>query len=267
VNVSNDEPVMVLDHGMVRYIDHMGSDERVIEMARQSTKGGFRSWEPYKVCDGCGHWFADHTNYCDCNPCHYTDYPNGDMALLRTLYRSKPAHTGPFEHCVVTVQIQAPIFVFREHHRHRTQSYSELSARYAPLPDQNYVPTVERCLMGKAETKNRQAQALRGAAELTPETAEIWLKQLRWTYEVCEQTYQMGLAYGIPKELARLVLPVGRYSRMAATANLLNWIKFLRLRCDNAAQWEIRVFADQVREILCGLYPRTMRLFADEMDG
>lgn len=258
------DPAKVLDHGFVAYKRHMGSDETVIEEARQSTGKGFRSWEPYKECKTCRHWFTGHKDYCSCNPCNYTNYPRGDNDLLRSLWRRQ--HTTPFETCVITVQVQSPIFVFREWHRHRTQSYSELSARYEPLPDLNYVPTTERCLLNVNEKGNKQAMAVEGAAELTPEVAEVWLKQLRWAYEVCEQTYRMGLAYGVPKELARIVLPVGRYSRMSATANLLNWLRFLRLRCAPDAQREIRMFANEVRAILEGLFPRVMKLFNEDME-
>jgi thymidylate synthase (FAD) len=182
-----------------------------------------------------------------------------------------PGHTTPFEQCAVSFEIKAPIFVFREWHRHRTQSYNEMSARYVPMPDEHYLPaleaTVERAL---ATTKNKQA------APVSPVTAEAatpaqlrasfgdWLAQVDCLYREAERVYQDGLLRGVPKELARLVVPVARYSRMRASANLLNWLRFLSLRDAPAAQWEIREYAKAVAYVLEGLYPRTMALFREK---
>jgi thymidylate synthase (FAD) len=94
--------IKVLDHGFVRLIETWGSGEAgvpeagIIEAARQSTQGAFRGWET-------------------------------DEKLLRFMYENN--HNSPFEFCGAVIEIQAPIFVFREWHRHRTQSYSEMSAR------------------------------------------------------------------------------------------------------------------------------------------
>lgn len=76
-----------------------------------------------------------------------------------------------------------------------------------------------------------------------------------------ERFYQSSLAAGVPKELARIHLPVGRYSRMRASANLRNWLAFLTLRMDEKAQWEIRQYANTVHGILAKLFPRTLALF------
>lgn len=87
----------LFDHGYVKEIEHWGSDERIVEAARMSTNKGFQGWDT-------------------------------DAKLLRYLYEHK--HFSPFEMAGMVVEVQAPIFVFREWHRHRTQSYNELSARY-----------------------------------------------------------------------------------------------------------------------------------------
>lgn len=227
--------VKILDHGYVKYVEHWGSDERIIEAARQSTGGGFVSWEPYE-----GH-------------------PNGDMGLLSFLHRMK--HTTPFEMCGLTMEVQAPIFVFREWHRHRTQSYSEMSARYAPLPNFNYVPTLERTVVTAG--KNKQAGAADGAEVLTEGMAENWLALLKDGYAYCERLYQFALSKGVPKELARLIVPVGRYSRMRASANLLNWFRFLSLRMAPDAQQEIGLYACAVGDLIARHFPRTWSLFAE----
>src|SRR5213595_1562338 len=82
-----------------------------------------------------------------------------DEKLLSYLYKNQ--HATPFEMAGLVIEVKAPIFVFREWHRHRTQSYNEMSARYVPLPDENYKPTVERIVDGAiAAAGNRQAQGL-----------------------------------------------------------------------------------------------------------
>lgn len=226
---------LVLDHGYCNLIESWGSDEAIISAARQSTEGGFVSWEPYE-----GH-------------------PKGDAGLLRYLYRNK--HMTPFEMAGMVIEVQAPIFVFREWHRHRTQSYNEMSARYIPLPDVNYIPSLDRVL--QLDAKNKQAGKVKGADDLSEEVANDWLANLATVYTSLERGYQDALQKGIPKELARILLPVGRYSRMRASANLRNWLAFLSLRQDESAQFEIRQYANVVAELLTEKFPRTMELFKE----
>ena len=229
----NTEPVPVLDHGYVRGVETWGSDEAIIEAARMSTNKGFVGWGPKD------------------------DGSPGDEKLLRYLYEHK--HNTPFEMAGLVIEVQAPIFVFREWHRHRTQSYNEMSARYTPLPDVNYVPTVERLMLNSKY--NKQAGVVRGAEELTEEKAEAFQRSLRSAYATQEALYQQALTAGVPKELARVHLPVGRYSRMRASANLRNWLAFLTLRQALDAQYEIRVFANAVGELIAETFPRTWELF------
>jgi len=255
----------ILDHGYVGVVESWGSDEIIIESARMSVGRGFISWEPYKRCKKCEviikHEIPEgYDGPTRCNH-EWVFMTKGDAGLLRTLYNNR--HTTPFEMCGATFEIQAPIMVFREWHRHRTQSYSEMSARYAPLPDMNYIPTVDR--LTSSSTGNKQASKADWGTELTEGNAELWLAHLETAYRFCESTYQSGLEVGVPKELARLILPVGRYSRMRASANLLNWIRFLTLRLPNNAQWEIRQYAGQVCEELSMRFPKTMALFGEEL--
>lgn len=224
----------VLDHGYVTLVESYGSDERIIEAARMSTQKGFEGWGPKE------------------------DGSPGDEKLLRYLWKNN--HATPFEMGGAVFEIQAPIFVFREWHRHRTQSYNEMSARYAPLPALDYVPTVERLMLGGGYL-TKQAGAVDGAGALTKEKAETFREVIKNHYEDLEHTYRLALSEGVPKELARLILPVGRYSRMRASANLRNWLGFLTLRMAPQAQWEIRQYAEAVHSLLAPLFPRTMALF------
>ncbi len=263
----------VLDHGYLKFIEAWGKGEAgvpeagIIEAARQSTQGNFRSWEGYSLCEVCGSWQAcgvmEHVGEDACKELEHVwkEYPRGDMGLLSFLFNGKPQHATPFEFCGMVIEVQAPIAVFREWHRHRSQSYNEMSARYAPLPDLNYIPTVERLMM--SGSKNKQAGAVKGADELTEGAASACANLLQESYVKAEATYQYCLGSGVPKELARLCLPVGRYSRMRACANLRNWLAFLTLRMDAAAQWEIRQFANGVGDFIAEHFPRTWSLFCE----
>lgn len=226
--------VDLLDHGYVELVESWGSDRSIVEAARMSTGKGFLGWG--------------------------TPEAPGDEKLLGTLYRNQ--HSTPFEMGGAVFEVQAPISVFRQWHRHRTQSYNEASARYAPLPDVSYVPTVERLMMGAGQVvKNTQAGAVKGSDVLTEAAAERFRSDLRGVYARAEEIYQRALAAGIPKELAREHLPVGRYSKMRASANLRNWFGFLTLRLDEHAQWEIRQFAGAVGLFLAREFPRSFELF------
>lgn len=257
----------ILDQGELRLIESWGSDERIIEAARMSTGKGFLGWEPEYVyqCRPCPYKITygkrlDAPKCPNCaSPLEIIDAEShpGDERLLRYLYTNR--HHTPFEMAGMVIEVKAPIMVFREWHRHRTQSYNEMSARYTPLPDENYVPSVDRCLV--AVNANKQAGKVAGANDLGERQAVNWLDQLERVYADAEKVYQNGLALGVPKELARLCVPVGRYSRMRASANLRNWLSFLTLRLDEAAQWEIRQYANAVGDLIAEAFPRTWELF------
>jgi thymidylate synthase (FAD) len=185
----------------------------------------------------------------------------GDEKLLRFLWENK--HHTPFEMAGLTIEVQAPIMVFREWHRHRVPfGYNEASARYAPLPDVNYFPTSDRCM--RVSTANKQAGVAKDADELDLSSALAWLAELADVYEHAERVYQSGLRRGVPKELARLPVPVGRYSKMRATGNLRGWLGgFLTLRMAANAQDEIRMYANAIGGIIAERFPRTWSLFAE----
>lgn len=254
--------VQVLDHGYIKLIESWGSDERIIESARMSTDGSFRGWGGM-VCYECTLKMAG--TVIDFNPnckkCKGTGKTTGDEKLLRYLYTHK--HMSPFEMCGMTLEIQAPIFVFREWHRHRTMSYNELSGRYIQIPDVNYCPTVDRCMPSNSDNKQESSLSSADREEITRDDIEQWLSDLRDLYQRVDDLYREGLDLGIPKEVARVILPVGRYSKMRSTANLRNWLQFLTLRNDQAAQWEIRQYAIHVQEIIKHLFPRTHELFVE----
>lgn len=248
----------VLDHGYVELIEAWGSDERIIEAARMSTGKGFTGWGP-KHSGNCTTQGPNWENGCNCG-CNHP----GDEKLLKFLYSNN--HSTPFEMGGMVIEVQAPIFVFREWHRHRTQSYNEMSARYTPLPDVNYVPTTER-LMLNADGSNKQAGTIAGAEALTEEHAKYFQERLITSYAKAQGLYDDALSWGVPKELARVHLPVGRYSRMRASANLRNWLAFLTLRTAKSAQWEIRQYAIEVSLFIAEKFPRTHALLSSAIEN
>jgi thymidylate synthase (FAD) len=240
----------VLDHGYVTLIETWGSDERIIEAARMSTNKGFQGWG------------GEHKPHCHAEtfkyPCDCPLDTVGDEKLLKFLWDNN--HHTPFEMAGLTFEVQAPIFVFREWHRHRTQSYNELSARYTPIPNQHYMPDVAR-VIAVDPLKNKQASSLDDAAELTLDEALEWLAELQNLYEQSEHCYQSGLRRGVPKEIARLATLVSRYSRMRASGNLRNWLHFASLRTGRGAQREIQDYAQAVCKAIEAHFPRTYQLW------
>lgn len=256
----------ILDHGYLTLVESWGSDERIVEAARMSTGKGFLGWGPkgwecsHTGCD----WKTDQVERTSttCGNGHDGDMRGlpGDEKLLRYLYENK--HATPFEMGGIVVEVMAPIFVFREWHRHRTQSYNEMSARYTPLPNVNHVPTVERLMLGGGHL-TKQAGTIAGAEVLTPEAAEEDQRELEEEWVRQEAFYQRRMKRGVPKELARTHLGTGRYSRMRASANLRNWLAFMTLRSATAAQWEIRQYSDALGRLVGASFPRTHALFAE----
>lgn len=223
--------VKLNEYGYVKLIKAWGDESEIIESARMSTGGDFKGWDK-------------------------------DFNLLKFLYTHK--HETPFEFVGMTFEIKAPIMVFREWHRHRTMSYNEASARYIPLPDEKYIPTKERVWKGIKEAGSNKQAGSHGDAVLTEADLDIWLQMLEDAYRATETAYQFGIQAGVPKELARLSMPVGQYSTMRVNTNLRCWLAFLRLRQAKDAQYEIRNYANVVAYFIHKHFANTMSLYESE---
>lgn len=206
--------IKCLDHGFVTLRGHMGGDVDVVRAARVSYNEGWKAGED----------------------------EGSDTRLIKYLKKNK--HHTPFEAVVLKFEVKAPIFVFRQWHRHRTWSYNELSARYRELPEEFYVPELQHITpQAKSNKQGREAEGFSNG-EKADYRARI--------VSSCQQsfiTYKMLLGEGVAKELARTVLPLNTYSHMEATVNLLNLMRFLSLRDHSHAQYEIRVYAEAMREL------------------
>lgn len=189
--------------------------------------------------------------------------PEQDEKLLRYLLVNK--HTSPFEHVQLSFEVSAPIFVFRQWHRHRTWSYNEISARYTELPEHFYIPTPDD--IGVQHKSNKQMREIHTLDQSDRIERKIQIDQ----YEIaCKQSflvYKDLIAAGWPRELARAVLPVSTFSRMAATVDLHNLIGFLRLRLHAHAQKEIQVYAVAMLQLMGQIVPLTTRIFLESLEG
>lgn len=210
--------IKVLNHGYVRLIDHMGSDLSIVRAARTSYDAEWRSGED----------------------------EGKDAKLIGYLMKNR--HTSPFESVQFTWEVKAPIFVFRQLHRHRTQSISEVSARYSELPEEYYIPEVSS--ITKQSVNNKQQRT----DEEHPQS-ELAQCMIAAQCESAFSTYHQLLKMGIPRELSRLVLPVGTYSRMFTSMNLHNFFHLAGLRIHPHAQYEVRVIVEAMLELIRPIVP------------
>lgn len=223
----------VLDQGFVRLVDHMGTDLSIIRAARVSYDADWRAGES----------------------------ESADEKLINYLLKNR--HTSPFEAVQFTFEVKAPIFIFRQWHRHRTWSYNEVSARYTELDEGFYVPRPE--LIGTQSKDNKQVREI-AFGEATPE--QRTLADAMWkTCDHAFNVYREMIREGVPREIARSVLPVAAYSRMFATVDLHNLMHFLKLRLHPHAQYEIRCYAIALRELAGSIVPCAMRAFDEHMIG
>lgn len=173
-------------------------------------------------------------------PCNCQPKSRNDAKLL--LHMATERHTTPFEAMVFTFEVKAPIFIFRQWHRHRTWTYNEVSARYTELPDEYYVPKQEH--IGTQDTKNKQSRNFLSGVDdyVERDRQERLIDTYRTEAGHAHQKYQSRLGEGIPRELARINLPLSTYSRMFATVDLHNLLHFVDLRTSLHAQWEIQEY-------------------------
>lgn len=220
--------IKLLDHGLLRLVDSMGSDLSIVRNARVSYDAEWRAGKD----------------------------EGGDERLIKYLMNN--GHNTPFEAVQVTFEVKAPIFVFRQWHRHRTQSFNELSARYRELPEEFYIPEAEQITTQSKDNKQMRT-------EEPHHQANYWRSCMRIQNREAFKLYQSMLADGVPRELARSVLPVSTYSHMFATANLNNWFRFLGERLHPHAQYEIRVYAEAILTQLEKIAPVAVASFKANM--
>lgn len=178
------------------------------------------------------------------------DKQEGVEGLIKYLVENR--HGSPFEHGGLTLRIEAPIFVFREFHRHRIGwSYNETSARYRQLDPVFYLPPEHRPLVQEGSSAHPKLVAGK------PEDHAVVVQDLTYSYKVAWMQYQDLLDQGVAKEVARSCLPVGIFSSMYATANPRSLMNFMDLRLAENAQYEIRMVAQKIEDAFSKYWPLT----------
>jgi thymidylate synthase (FAD) len=175
-----------------------------------------------------------------------------DEGLIRFLMRER--HGSPFEHGYFRFVVKAPLFVVREHHRHRAgHSYNEWSGRYSKMEPEFYVPEFVRTQVGKP-----------GAYTFEPvddETAALVRDEIEENARRAFGAYERMLEQGIAKEVARAVLPLSTYTKYYWSCNPRSLMHFCSLRNHEAAQYEIRQYAAAAETFLERLMPITHAAF------
>jgi thymidylate synthase (FAD) len=170
----------------------------------------------------------------------------------------KNRHTSPFESVAFTFEVKAPIFVFRQWHRHRTWAYNEISARYTELDEGYYIPELDQLTTQSTSNKQMRTNEQHPMADKFREYMEHHNSQTLIAYKEMIEA-------GCPRELARSILPVASYSRMFASVNLHNLFHFLRLRLHEHSQYEIRVYAEAMLQLIEPIVPVAVKEFKNTL--
>jgi thymidylate synthase (FAD) len=224
-----DREFPVLDHGFVRLVDYLGSDERIVQSARVSYGGGTKTYRQ-------------------------------DKGLINYLLRND--HTSPFEQVNFTFHVKMPIFVARQWIRHRTARVNEISGRYSVMADEHYLPDRAKISLQSEDNKQGRMEIPVDDA-VADEVLAILEADQRHSYE----SYQRLLDLGIAREISRINLPLSLYTEWYWQMDLHNLFHFLRLRLDPHAQWEIRAYAEVVLDMVRRVCPIAVEAFEEHKLG
>ena len=186
-----------------------------------------------------------------------TEKKRNNSGLINYLMENR--HTSPFEGVVFKFHVKMPIFVARQWFRHRTASANEMSARYSVLSDDFYIPEEERCQGQDNNMKQGSCGALEDACKITS-TIRV---ESSHSYSAYEELLEMGLS----RELSRSVLPVNIYTEMYWMMNLHNLLHFVKLRASLHAQYEIRVYAEKIKETIREIAPLTLGAWESHIEN
>ena len=222
----------VLDHGFVRVIDYMGDDAAICQAARVSYGKGTKSVQ-------------------------------NDEGLIRYLMRHW--HSTPFEMCEIKLHVKLPVFVARQWIRHRTANVNEYSARYSILDREFYIPAPEHVAAQSVVNNQGRGDILTG--EEAARVLEILKADSARAYDSYESMISQDGQQGLARELARMNLPANIYTQWYWKVDLHNLLHFLRLRADAHAQYEIRIYAEEICKIVDDWVPFAYRAFEDYRMG
>jgi len=237
----------------VRLVQKVGGDSMIVAAAKVSTSG------------------EEAMSFVD---------QDANYGLINFLMKQR--HGSVFEHSSMTFFVHAPIFVWREWHRHRIgfaysdyglddgglgQSFNEESGRYKILEPVFYVPPRNRPMMKVDGWKP-------GRPKFTKcEDDKIYDKlcyNLAISYDLAYSMYEDNLSLGIDPGLARDCLPVGIYSSCWVTTNPRALMAFLSLRTHKSDAkfvsyplYEIEQAAIACEKIFADGWPLTYKAFVE----
>lgn len=250
----------VLDHGFVRLVSYM---QPVPVEAEGVYDNGPHGYTRPIMANPAG-WTGDLEIVRNARVSYDADWRAGqnegsDARLIRSM--TNRGHTSPFEAMVFTFEVKAPLFVLRQWHRHRTWSYNEMSLRYAALTEPEfYLPAPDA--IGYQHELDKQMRVNKER----PDSDSI-LSIYRMVNGAAAAAYRVLIEQGVPRELARMVLPVSVYTRMFATVDLHNLRHFLQLRMDEHAQYEIREYANALFHLVREVCPVSMDAWHEKTFG
>ncbi len=188
--------------------------------------------------------------------------PKKTGGLINFLMRDR--HGSPFEHSVFTFYVKAPIFVWREHMRHRIASYNEESGRYRVLDPEFYVPDNQRKLLQIGKPGAYVFE------EGSSEQIAVTMSNYRRTCKEAYVNYEEMIRFGVAREVARGVLPLTIYSSAYVTINSRSLMNFLSLRRSvegqrfpSFPQREIEMVAEKYEEFFKEIMPLTHAAFVE----
>jgi thymidylate synthase (FAD) len=179
-----------------------------------------------------------------------------DRTLLRYLMRH--LHTSPFEMVELKFHIRLPIFIARQWIRHRTANVNEYSGRYSEMTDEFYIPE-----LSQIRTQSEVNKQARSEVEFDRTKAEEITSNMRKSQEDSYSEYKSYVDEGVAREIARINLPLSSYTEWYWKIDLHNLFHFLKLRLDHHAQYEIRVYAEVIANILKQILPMSYEAFED----
>jgi thymidylate synthase (FAD) len=216
--------------------DVMGNDNAIVEAARTSYGDGTKS-------------------------------VNEDRGLIRYLMRHQ--HSTPFEMVVFKFHLKMPIFVMRQHVRHRMASINEYSGRYSVMTDEFYIPEPARLQSQSSINKQGSGDQLEGdEMEMAHNTiqrisSENYMDYLSLINEEGGRDYDIENRQGLARELARMVLPVNNYTELYWKIDLKNLFHYIKLRADHHAQKEIQDLANAIGHFVKQRCPVAWEAFED----
>ncbi len=157
--------------------------------------------------------------------------------------------------------MKLPIFVARQWVRHRTASLNEISGRYSQLKDDFYVPELQD--IQPQSKDNKQGRAEDGSFDTFTKSTlrDAFIHEQGEAYDCYERRIGVGMA----KELARINLPLSTYTEWYWDQSLWNMLHLLGLRMDSHAQYEIRVYANALYEIVKAVAPVSLAAWEEYM--